>query len=217
MHVFGVAEKAPGSGPGIENLFVGGKRPVVINSRDFLATITGRDRPASGAFIRPPWINACRDRAHRGTELRDGLGIFERERFPRAFVWSESAGVDAGIEAEDEKGFGAVVRQIGVHVTVDADEYRDHGKKGGDADNHAKDGEKGAHLVLAQSDERHPGVLANVHAHGNFHGSHSSWRKASMGCGLAARRAGYTPKKTPTLAEITSASKTATMGTFIGP
>src|SRR5260370_33999959 len=114
MHVFGVAEKAPGSGPGIESLFVGGKRPVVINSRDFLATITGRDRPASGAFIRPPWINACRDRAHRGTELRDGLGIFERERCPRAFVRGEPAGVDAGIEAEDERRCGAVATQTSV-------------------------------------------------------------------------------------------------------
>src|SRR5713226_10585855 len=100
MQVFRVAEKAPDFRPGVENFFVRGKRPVVINPRDFLAEITGGDRPASGAFIRETGIEASRDRTHRGTELRDGFGIFERERFPRAFVGSEPAGVDAGIEAE---------------------------------------------------------------------------------------------------------------------
>src|SRR5260370_1405837 len=105
MHVFRVAEKAPDLRPGVENFLVGGKRPVVINPRDFLAEITGGDRPASGAFVRKTRIEAGRDRAHRGTVLRDGLGILERERLPRAFVGSEPAGVDAGIETEDEKSF----------------------------------------------------------------------------------------------------------------
>src|SRR5882762_896277 len=98
MHVFRVAEKAPDFRPGVENFFVGGKRPVVINPRDFLAEITGSDWPASGAFVRETGIEAGRDRAHRGTILGDGLGILERERFPRAFVGSEPASVDAGIK-----------------------------------------------------------------------------------------------------------------------
>ena len=37
-----------------------------------------------------------------------------------------------------------------------------------------------------------------------------------MGCNPAAFLAGYTPKKIPTAAEIASARRTATMGTFMG-
>ncbi len=98
--------------------------------------------------------------------------------------------MDAGIEAEDEESFRTVVGQVGVHVAVDANEDGDHGKKSGDADDHAENGEKGAHLVLTQSGESHPGVLADVYAHGDLQGLHSSCRNASMGCRLAARRAG---------------------------
>src|SRR4029077_9121025 len=45
MHVFRVAEKAPDFRPGVEYFLVGGKRPIVINPGDFLAEITGGDRP----------------------------------------------------------------------------------------------------------------------------------------------------------------------------
>src|SRR5712664_617598 len=190
MHVFRVAEEPPDFRPGIENFFVGRKRPVVVDSRNFLAEITGRDRPGARTFICPSWIETGGDRAHRGTQLSDGLGVFQGERFARSFVRTEPAGVDTGIEAEDEEGFRTIVRQIGVHITVDADENGDHGKNGGNADDHAENGEKGAHLILAQSGQRHLSVLADVHAHGNMHGSQTSWRKASIGCRAAARRAG---------------------------
>src|SRR2546430_12884728 len=125
------------------------------------------------------------------------------DALPISLIRTKPSGVDAGIEAEDEECFGAIVGQIRVHVTVDADEDGDHGKNSGNTDDHAEDSEKGAHLVLTKSTERHPSVLADVHAHRYMHGAHTSWRKASMGCRLAARRAGYTPKKTPTAAEIT--------------
>ncbi len=105
MHVFRVAEEPPAFRPGIEHLFVGRKRPVVINARYFLAQIAGGDWPATGTFIRPSWIDTGGDRTNRGTQLSDGLGIFKREGFARAFIRTKSPGVDAGIEAEDEKGF----------------------------------------------------------------------------------------------------------------
>src|SRR5260370_34875155 len=95
MHVFRVAEKAPDFRPGVENFLVGGKRPVVINPRDFLAEITGGDRPASGAFIRETRIEAGRDRAPRGAVLRDGLGICEGGRVPRGCDGGEPEGWDA--------------------------------------------------------------------------------------------------------------------------
>src|SRR6266513_3273021 len=190
MHVFGIAEESPDFRPGIENFFVRGKCSVVINPRDFLAEITGCDGSASGTFICPPWINTGGDCSHRGTELRDGLGILKRERLARPIIRTKPSGVDAGIEAEDKEGYRSVVGQIRVHVTVDADEDRDYGKNSGNTDDHAEDREKGAHLVLTKSTERHPSVLADIHAHGDFHGLHNSWRKASMGCRLAARRAG---------------------------
>src|SRR6266478_3441972 len=138
MHVFRVAEESPDFRPGIENFFVGRKRPVVINSRDFLAEITGRDRPGAGTFICPSWIETGGDCAHRGTQLSDGLGVFQGERFARSFVRTEPAGVDSGIEAENEEGFGAVVRQVSVHVSIDTDKDRDHGKNSGDANDHAE-------------------------------------------------------------------------------
>ena len=190
MHVFRVAEEPPGPRPGIENLFVRRERPVVIDPRHFLAAIARGHRPASRTFIFPTGIDAGRDRANRRAELSDGFGVFQGERLARAFIGSQPAGVDAGIEAEDKEGFRSVVGQIGVDVTVDAHEDRDYGKKSGDTDDHAEDREKGAHLVLTKSTERHPSVLADIHAHGDFHGLHNSWRKASMGCRLAARRAG---------------------------
>src|SRR5713226_4442558 len=103
MQVFRVSEEPPDSRSGIENFLIGGKRPVVVNPRDFLAEITRRDGPPTGAFIRPPWIDTGGDRTNRGTQLRDGLGIFDRQRLARAFIGRESASMDAGIEAEDEK------------------------------------------------------------------------------------------------------------------
>ncbi len=190
MHVFRVAEEPPDFRPGIENFFVGRKRPVVVDSRNFLAEITGRDRPGARTFICPSWIETGGDRAHRGTQLPDGLGVFQGERFARSFVGTEPARVDAGIETEDEEGFRAVVGQISVHVSIDTDKDRNHGKNSGDADDHAKNREKGAHLVLTQSGESHLSILTDVHAHRYMHGSHTSWRKASMGCRAAARRAG---------------------------
>ncbi len=190
MHVFRVAEEPADFRPGIENFLVGRKRPVVINPGDLLAEITGRDRPGAGTFICPSWIETGGDSAHCGTQLPDGLGVFQGERFARAFIRTKSPGVDAGIEAENEEGFGAVVGQVSVHVSIDTNKDRDHGKNSRDADDHAENGEKGAHLILAQGSERHLSVLADVHAHRNMHGSHTSWRKASMGCRAAARRAG---------------------------
>src|SRR5258708_13471164 len=209
MHVFRVAEEPPDFRPGSEELFVGREGRVVINARDFVAEITGRDGPGAGTFVCPSWIETGGDRAHCGAKLSDGIGVFQGERFARAFVGAKSAGVDARIEAEDEKSFGSVVGQIGVHVPIDADKDRDHGKNSGNADDHAENREKGAHLIFTQGCERRLSVLADVHAHGNMNGSHTSWRKASMGCRPAARRAGYTRKNTPTAPEITSARRTA--------
>src|SRR2546423_15171856 len=116
MHVFGIAEESPDFRPGIENFFVRGKCSVVINPRNFLAEITGCDGSASGTFICPPWINTGGDCSHRGTELRDGLGILERERLARAPIRAKPSGVGAGVEAGDEKRFRATDRQKSVHV-----------------------------------------------------------------------------------------------------
>src|SRR5437773_6579350 len=77
MHVLSVAEEPPGSWPGIENLFVGRKRAVVINSGDFLAEITGRDGPAAGTFICPSRIETGSDGLHCGAQLPNGLGILQ--------------------------------------------------------------------------------------------------------------------------------------------
>ena len=106
--------------------------------------------------------------------MPDSLGVFQGQRFARSFVRSEPAGVDARIETEDEKGFGTVVGQIGVYVSIDTDKDRHHGKNSGNADDYAQNGEKRAHLVLTQGGKRHLSVLADVHAHGNMHGPHTS-------------------------------------------
>src|SRR5258708_40057847 len=114
MHVFRVAEEPPDFRPGIENFFVGRKRPVVIDSRDFLAEITGRDRPGAGTFICPSWIETGGDLARPGAQMSDGLGVFQRERCARALVRPEPAGVGSGFEAGKEEGFWRVVRQRSV-------------------------------------------------------------------------------------------------------
>src|SRR5256884_9684420 len=105
MHVFRVAEEPPAFRPGIEYLFVGRKRPVVINARYFLAQIAGGDWPATGTFIRPSWIDTGGYRSNPGTQFSDGLGIFKREGFSRAFIRTKSPGGDGGVEAGDGKGF----------------------------------------------------------------------------------------------------------------
>src|SRR5260370_42536339 len=74
MHVFRVAEEPPDFRPGIEDFFVGRKRPVVINSRDFLAEITGRDGPGAGTFVCPSWIETGGERRPPGVAFSQGLG-----------------------------------------------------------------------------------------------------------------------------------------------
>src|SRR5260370_19027717 len=103
MHVFRVAEEPPDFRPGIEDFFVGRKRPVVINSRDFLAEITGRDGPGARTFVCPSWIETGGERAHCRAQLSDGLGVFQGERVARAVARAKSPPVGARIEAEEEK------------------------------------------------------------------------------------------------------------------
>jgi hypothetical protein len=76
--------------------------------------------------------------------------------------------VNSRVKTEDEKSFGTIVGQIGVHVPVDADKDGDHGKKSSDTNHHAEHGEKGTHLVLTKGSESHLSVFADVHAHSGF-------------------------------------------------
>src|SRR5260370_34808211 len=105
MHVFRVAEEPPDFRPGIEDFYVGRKRPVVIDSRDFLAEITSRDGPGAGTFIGPSWIETGGDRPHRGTQFPDGLGVFPGGGVSRSFVRAEPARGEARSETGDGEGF----------------------------------------------------------------------------------------------------------------
>ena len=190
MSIFSVAEEAALLRAGVEDYLVGGKGAVVVHAGNFLAEITGGDRAARGAEIVKAREDAGGDGANGGAELLDGFGVFEGEHAAGALFGGEATGVNAGIEAKDEEGVGAVIAEIGVHIAVDADEDGDDGEKRGDTDDDAEDGEERAHLVFAQGGESHEGVFAHVHAHGRGTLSYISWRKASMGCNKAALRAG---------------------------
>src|SRR5579864_9510629 len=124
--------------------------------------------------------------------------------------------MDPWIEFENEKSIWPKVAQKGVHVAINAHQDGHYREQRGDANDHAQHGEKGAHFVFTQRRERHLRVFSQLHVHRDFHCRYTSCRSASMGCNPAAFLAGYTPKKIPTAAEMTSASNTAAMGTFIG-
>ena len=165
MQVFGVAEKASFLWTGIKNFLGGWERAVVVDAGNFLGLITR----GNGAILRPllnkARIEAGGDGAHRGTELLDGFGVFKTERFAVALFGREPAGVNAGIEAEDEQCFGAVVGEVVVHVAIDADENRNDREQRRNADDHTEHGEKRAHFVLTQCGECHLRVFADMHAH----------------------------------------------------
>ena len=122
--------------------------------------------PREGPKLIKAREDADGDGANGGAELLDGFGVLESEHAAGAFFGGEATGVNAGIEAKDEEGVGAVIAEIGVHIAVDADEDGDDGEERGDANDDAENGEERAHFIFAQSGEGHLGVFAEVHAHG---------------------------------------------------
>ena len=76
--------------------------------------------------------------------------------------------MNAGIEAKDEQGFGAVVGEVVIHVAIDAHENGDDGEQRGDTNDHAQHSEKRTHFVLTQCREGHLRVFADVHAHADL-------------------------------------------------
>ena len=190
VSIFGIAKEAALPRAGVEDFLVGGKGAVVVNAGDFFAEIAGGDNTAGRAVFLKAREDAGADSTDGGAELLDSFGVFEDERAAGAFIRGETAGVDAGIETEDEQGVRAVVAEVGVHIAVDADEDGDDGEERGDADDNAEDGEERTHFIFAQGVEGHLSVFTDVHAHGGGTLSYISWRRASMGCSEAALRAG---------------------------
>ena len=78
--------------------------------------------------------------------------------------------MNARIEAEDEKGFGSVVAEVGVHIAVNTDENGDDGEQSGDANDHAENGEKRAGLILTEGRKGHLDVFAEIGVLCEFHG-----------------------------------------------
>src|SRR6516165_7728331 len=116
LKIFRFVEEAAVVGVGVEDLFRRGESAVVIDAGNFLAAVAGGAGAAAWALFGESGQDLSGDGADVGTEIADGFRVFEAERLAHALIGGEAAGVNTGIETEDEQGFGPIVAEVGVHV-----------------------------------------------------------------------------------------------------
>src|ERR1700733_15241771 len=199
----------------IEDFFRFGESSRKIDASNFLVQIFSDDGRTRAQII-DARNNADGNLADRGTQFLDRLAFFQREGLSRSLLGSQAAGVNAGIEPKNEERVGAVIRHDVVYVFVHAQENRDDGEQRGDADDDAENREKRAHFVFAQRRDRHAGVFIELIPQRGSRSGSISISRPTMGSRRAAFCAGYTPKNTPTAAEMISARTTAVSGIDIG-
>src|SRR5437870_13245526 len=207
-------EPPPGGNRHVENIFH--RSRVALENRVLSLPVPVLDGKGADAQLRAEETHARRNRFYM-RQIFHGHRIFERQLLAGAHLFAGSAECE-GFDVKGKNNIRTHAADELANIVIQPAHDGGNSDYHGDTDHDAQHRQAGTQFVAANGVQRHPddfAVVAQIRKSVNpsirqlLTSSYISYRSAAIGSSMAARRAGYTPKNTPTLAETINPAATA--------